>query len=46
MNSLKTGNGVNTFVLVRNGNQVRMDKPFKDMLKIFEMIFGEVSGPR
>ena len=38
---LKEGKAVDTFLLVRNGNNLRMDKPFKDMLKIFEIVFGE-----
>ena len=38
---LKEGKTVDTFLLVRNGNNLRMDKPLKDMLKIFEIVFGE-----
>ena len=41
VNFLKAGKTVNTFLLVRKGNNLRMDRPFKDMLRTFEMVFGE-----
>ena len=41
LETLKKGRWVNTFLVVRKGDNLRMDGPFKDMLKMFEMIFGE-----
>ena len=41
METLKKGKSINTFLVTRNGNNLRMDGPFKNMFKIFEMIFGE-----
>ena len=37
---LKEGTYVNTFVLVRNGQNKRMSNSFKSMLTIFELMFG------
>jgi len=37
---LKEGQFINTFVLVRNGQNKRMSQSFKSMLTIFELMFG------
>ena len=41
LETLKKDRWVNTFLVVRKGDNLRMDGPFKSMLKMFEMIFGE-----
>lgn len=38
---LKKGEYVNTFVLVRNGQNQRMSNSFRSMLTIFELMFGK-----
>ena len=40
LETLKKDRWVNTFLVVRKGDNLRMDGPFKSMLKMFEMIFG------
>ena len=37
---LKAGRFINTFLIVRNGNEQRMTKAYTDMLRIFELGFG------
>ena len=41
LETLKKGRWVNTFLVVRKGDNLRMDGPFKSMLTMFEMVFGE-----
>ena len=41
METLKKGVYVNTFLLVRNGQNKRMSNSFKSMLTIFELMFGK-----
>ena len=38
--TLKAGRFINTFLIVRNGNEQRMTKAYTDMLRIFELGFG------
>ena len=38
---LKGCGGINTFVLVRNGANVRFDQPFQNMLKQYHEMFGQ-----
>ena len=38
--TLKGGGFINTFLIVRNGHETRMSKPYTDMLSIFELMFG------
>ena len=39
---LKEGNYVNTFILVRYAQNIRMSHSFKSMLNIFELVFGKM----
>ena len=41
---LKAGRFINTFLIVRNGNEQRMTKAYSDMLRIFELGFGVING--
>jgi len=39
--TLKEGGFINTFLIVRNGSEKRLNNSYTDMLRIFEMMFGE-----